>query len=80
MHSLQQRPCFVHAASCHTLLTQTTVSKRCVHTVWQWDFAGMDQGSFENNVQDWMNDGFASGWPSASDTNGMTFNITACAL
>ena len=40
----------------------------------------MDQGSFENNVQDWMNDGFASGWPSASDTNGMTFNITACAL
>ncbi len=36
----------------------------------------MDQGSFENNVQDWMNDGFASGWPSASDTNGMTYNIT----
>ncbi|KAL0029403.1 hypothetical protein WJX77_004930 [Trebouxia sp. C0004] len=30
---------------------------------------GVDQGSFENNVQDWMSDGFASGWPSASDTN-----------
>ena len=37
----------------------------------------MDQGSFENNVQDWMNDGFASGWPSASDMNGMPYS---CAL
>jgi len=40
----------------------------------------MDQGSFENNVQDWMNDGFASGWPSASDTNGMTYSVIIYAL
>ena len=62
------------------LFMQTTVCKRYVHTVWQWDFAGTDQSSFENNVQDWMNDGFASGWPSASDTNGMTYSNTIYAL
>lgn len=34
----------------------------------------MDQGSFENNVHDWMNDGLAAGWASTSKTNGMPYN------
>ncbi|KAL0039998.1 hypothetical protein WJX79_001782 [Trebouxia sp. C0005] len=33
---------------------------------------GMDQGSFENNVHDWMNDGLAAGWASTSKTNGFS--------
>ena len=37
----------------------------------------MDQESFENNVQDWMNDKFASGWPPASGANGMACDFSA---
>lgn len=37
----------------------------------------MDQESFENNVQDWMNDGFASGWPTASGANGVACDFQA---
>ena len=42
----------------------------------------MDQESFENNVQDWMNDGFASGWPTASGANGVAcdFELQLCML
>ena len=37
--------------------------------------AGMDQDSFENTVQDWMNDGFESGWngETADEPSGALF-------
>ncbi len=39
--------------------------------------AGMEQSSFENNVQDWMNDDFASDWPNTAGPNGAGLLTTA---